>query len=469
MHVSGGFSEGLLMSGYFLTMQIYMAPLLSRVPQKIYVYCGTILLMFTIFTFGPDMMSNCSPDILMATIYGCSLLFVFEKNSYKLFDCISIAVILSVLVLTKSIGIQWTIFTITFMIGLNIYRKNKATFHEIICILLPLCTWYSWYLFCKFYERTTYLTENMKYGAEVGFFNSDLFLTYGKELFFSFFKALFMKQQSGIFGIGFSIIACILLFILILRFFYLYNFLDTADYNWLIIFIIGSSIVEYGILLFSVETMFIPEYGLYTDTSNMLLLIKRYGSPFIVGSSYLLIFILFTFHTNAFKSQEIVLRKNFTIRVWLFIIGFSIISAPWDTLWKKYVSYRSNPTQLEQSISERIPEFENLISSINKIENSHRQKLLLFVDEDVDIPISISYYAAPVSIVVEKCRTDQPDLWKDAIQYYGCTSICFVSNQSKWTILDNIFLENGEQAALYTLYYVKNNMENEFQLSEHCE
>ena len=457
------------MSGYFLAMQIYMAPLLSKIPKQRIIYCGSIIFMFTLFTYGPDIMVNCSPDILMATIYGCSLFYVFEKRTNKISDCISIAMLLSVLVLTKSIGIQWAIFAIVFMFGLDLYRKNKIKFQEIICVLLPGFAWYSWHLFCILFQRTTYLTENMKYGMEVGFFSSDLFSTYGREIFISFFEALFLKQQSGFLGIGLSIIACIILFIILLKILYHYDFISTPDYNCSLAFTILTSILEYGILLFSVETMFIAEYGLYTNSHNMLLLIKRYSSPFIIGSSYLIMHILFTYCNKFYETRESGTNKQFTTKIWLFVISFSIITAPWRALWERYISYHLNPNSLEQSVCDRLPEFENLVTSINEIENPHRQKLLLFIDEDIDIPISISYYAAPVAIVVERYRTDQPDLWKDAIQYYGCTSICFISNNPEWSLLSNVFEENKKHVIPYNIYYAKNNIENELQLSDQCE
>lgn len=461
MHILGGFKEGLIMSCYFLVMQIYMAPLLMMIPKKVIVYCSAIILMYTIFTFAPDILVSYSPDVLMATIYGCSLIYIFEKKPDKIFPYIDIAILLSALTLTKSIGIQWVIFALVYMLGLDLFRRNRIKFREIICVLMPAFTWISWYLFCEFSQRTTYLTENMKYGLETGFFNSELFITYGKQLFISFIHSLLIKQQSGIFNMGLSIIACVVLFVIIVRVFYHYSLLDYMDYRWLLIFIISSSILEYGILLFSVETMFIGEYGQYTDPNTMLLLVKRYGAPLVVGITELLIYILFARSYKLFMANG---KK--IINIWLLVTGISIILTPWNKLWERYVSYRFEPDRLEQSLNERVPEIANLVTTINAMENPSRQKLLLFTDEDISIPIQISYYSVPVSILIEKSRSEQIDFWREAVNYYNATSICFVSNDPDWGLLESIYLEDGRNVLPNCIYYIDNISEESFQLSE---
>lgn len=198
MHSLGGYCEGYAFSAYFLLMQIYMAPLLVKVPHHPIVCLGAVVWMFVVFSCGPDILFGLSADVLMGIVYGCSLLFIFFRHDpsdhFEIFD---IAAILSVLVLTKSIGIQWALFAVAFMFVQTVLEKRQTRIRHFLWMLLPICIWLSWDYFCKLFQRTTYLTTGLKMwlsGGITGIFESELFMTYGKEMFLSFCRALFQKQ-----------------------------------------------------------------------------------------------------------------------------------------------------------------------------------------------------------------------------------------------------------------------------------
>lgn len=460
MHCLGEFREGYITCGYFLILQVYMAPLLARVPRRADVCLGAFIWMFVLFTFGPNILEGYSPDPLMGMMYGAVLVLVCSgKENTDSFDYFNIASVLSVLILTKSIGIQWAIFAVVFMAGQMYFQKRRLQFRHILWMLLPLCTWLSWYLFCKLFDRTTYLVANLQAETSDGLFRvfeSDLFKSYGKELFHSFVAALFRKQQSGILGIGLSTVFCFAAFLVVILIFRKIQLLNTSEFRWVLGFTALSGIIEYGILLVSVETMFLAEYGNYTNVDNMVLLVKRYGCPYVIGTTMLLLHILFQRLDRICLSKDSGPAKKSACRVWLAVIAVSIAIAPVSAIWERYVSYREAPWLLEREPAERYANYPVVLRILDTIDTAREdgnQKILLITDGNVSFdPLVVQYYAAPFPVVVENGANGRVMEWNSLLRYYRCTAVCFVGDDTDGIFLSGIETAEGDPVVPYTIY-----------------
>jgi len=281
MHICGGWNEGLLFSAYFLAVMVYTVPVLKNIPSGPVAVVISTVWMFLIYSIGPNMMFDISADILMGCVYGSIILLAFYWNKRKKSDYIMLSLMLSVTVLMKSVGIQWALFAIVFIIisddGFFRNCKNKYVF------IFPAIIWLTWNIFCKTAQRTTYLTESLKGAASAGY-DSTLLQQYGRDMVKSFFKAFTMPQQKSIFGVGFSIIAFWILAVVIIHIYKKYSLITGEESKYFTVFILLSGIVEYGILLFSVLTMFINETW-YTQPEYMLVLLKRYSAKEIRPSN----------------------------------------------------------------------------------------------------------------------------------------------------------------------------------------
>lgn len=156
LHLAGQFDSGLSMSALFLTFMVYIAPLFIFIPQKFWSYVHALPFVFTLGTWGPYMFINRSPDSLMAVVFGCCLCLIYFEQNYEENFGILISIILAILVITKSIGIQWFIFAILFA-GIICNKRKKI----LVLIPIPIFTYLSWNIFCNVMERRTYLTDTL--------------------------------------------------------------------------------------------------------------------------------------------------------------------------------------------------------------------------------------------------------------------------------------------------------------------
>lgn len=458
MHSLGKFQEGYAYSAYFLIMQVYMAPLLVKVPRNPVVCLGAVVWMFVIFSYGPDILLSLSPDFLMGLVYGCALLFIFSrgKESFEQFD---IAAVLSVLVLMKSIGFQWALFALAFMITQRVLQKQKLQIKSALYMLIPTCAGVSWCAFCRIYKRTTYLTAGWIEGMQtLSYFDLEIFKTYKKTLLISYFKALFRKQQTGIFlNIGLSIAFCFFAFIVVILVFRKLQLLQPAESKWLLGFTVFVGILEYAILLFSVETMFIGEYRNYIEVDHMVELIKRYSSPYNVGTTMLLLHILFQRMESLLQrnGQDSVKIRRMVCSAWLCVIAVSIAVSPVDGLWQRYVSYRNYESNLERSMVERLsnqPCTIKLIEAVNTAREYENQKVLAMMYDNIPMATEYSYYSVPIPVVLVP-SDERVYQWYDFLLYYGCTAVCFVTDGENEEWLKGIETVNGKTVVPYQIYY----------------
>lgn len=216
--------------------------------------------------------------------------------------------------------------------------------------------------------------------------------------------------------------------------------------------------------------MFIGECGNYIILDHMVLLIKRYGCPYIIGTTMLIIQLLFQQYSDPIGSVDTNQKSTLyerTSTIWYLMIAASILFAPLETLWDNYVSYRNEPTRLERTREERCSDTMDILLAVDAVSDQLPQKVLCLADQPKDSMLQCIYYAAPVALVYDT-YTDE-DLrapsWQIFAEYYQCTSICFAFENPSWRLLDECRTIEGEQIEPYRIYYVKNNEQGELYLT----
>lgn len=458
-HLFGKYDEGLTLSAYFLVIQIYFFPVISRLPKikDICILAG--MWMFFVFSFGPDIMNDRSADVLMAFVFGSILVFAFNNKSKQWISYISMSLLLAVLVLTKSIGIQWSIFAIIFIIGIDIVREKKINRKWACCIVFPIAIYESWIIFCKVFERTTYLVTSLNTAVQGQ--KEDLLVQYGKKLAITFSRALFLKQQNSIFGIGVSVFVCFLLILIFVLILYKIKALNKSEFRFIFGFVFTCGVIEYGILLFSVETMFIDEYENYLNVEHMVMLLRRYGCPYLIGSLMLILSIWFkTNLTGILKNKSLIgLSEKISIEriIWIPIIILSILISPISLQWERYVSYRNDESWIEQNIAEVKPELKPVFDSIDTVRNKNEEKVLFVLDENAswctfDNQVYIRYYASPLATDVNYMNNCETESFNQILMDNKYTAICFATENINWSMLD--IMKLPESFKPYKIYYL---------------
>ena len=394
LHLFNRYDEGLMMSAYFLAMQIYLAPLFRKVPRNILIYIGVAGWLFFIFSFGPNILYDRGPDVLMGVVYGASLMAIFDIDRKNInYYYFKVALLLSVLVIVKSIGIQWVVFAEVFLLCIYATEKNGSKIKVGLSCGAPLGVYIIWMLFCKVRSRSTYLVGDLV--SSVSGDKNELIAQHGKRLAGTFVRALFKPMQSAAWGLGVSVAVCFTAYIIIIICYRHFKLLSLKQTNILLGFVIVGGILEYSILLFSTITMFIGEYANYEVLDNMVLLVKRYGAPYIIGTTMLLLSIFF----------EKLTEKRAAL-AWGTIIIINLLISPIQTQWKYIFSYRNIPGYVESNIREKFPDLKKACDLIDATGENYNQRLAIIMEipENMSALVAevwLKYYAAPMPVHVE--------------------------------------------------------------------
>ena len=444
MHIAGGFDEGLMLSAYFLAMQIYTAPILKNMPSKIIPSLMAFVWLFFIYSIGPNVLFDLSADILMGAIYGCILMLTLYWKKKSLFEYVSLGIMLSVVVLTKSVGIQWALFAIIFIVIMEqpVLKFNK--YH--LFFVAPIVSWISWNIFCRISGRTTYLTEVLKSSVS-GQSSQELYLEYGQAMRDSFFKALKFNQQTSSVNLGLGTTDFIVMFLVFIIIWRIVKLIDTTEFKKIFSFMLLTAVAEYAILLFSVLTMFISETW-YTQPEFMIVLLKRYGAPYIMGSILVVLCIIFE-RTDNDTFDFLKLKISLTTKkqiIWALVMLVYFLFVPFGQEIKKYNGYRNNPNPeeynyneavVQKDIEERKPNIISTVNVMNTVKDKKNEKVLILHDESVWKQYElrdVRYYAAPLCIYSEVADNFNRNNFINNIVNGGYTAVCFISDDKDWSL-----------------------------------
>lgn len=301
LHLSPNvFREGLLFGAYHCLNLIYMLPLLKRIPKnKPWFLVLGILGIFLVpgIVDGIAKEGTCA-DVTMGIVYGAFLWAVLDdKDHADLFYYSRLMLYISVLVLTKSVGIEWAFFGMVFFLLFRFYREKEngvltKTLWKQTAKLAAVClfTEGSWLLFCLFNRRVAKLTGA---GVRIAVSGDFSFLKNSFEKMRIYAEGFSIHPMHGeqTWGIDLSSAALLALFLVSIFVYKRLSLLQSGEAKRLFFFVLFTAFMAYGIIFLGHITIFAQEVQ-YEDAYVMAKSIARYGAPFTLGLLYLFMAIL---------------------------------------------------------------------------------------------------------------------------------------------------------------------------------
>ncbi len=332
------YKEGLQFAGYFWINGVFLLPLLAKIQ-------GTIdrsglekwgRLLACVLSFGAVMLLpgvfngiiyyGTPSDITMAIIYGALLLAIYDQSAHgKVFYYVRIGLFVSVLLLTKNVAAEWALFALIFY--LVVAQREKYIW---LSVLGGAATVGSWFLFCFVNRRVAKLTgegikmaTSGKYRAPENSFDKMRF----------FFEGFWQQSMHGDHNLTLDLStgAVVVLIFVAIALLYYRNILGKHEVKKIALFTLFTGILTYGIVFLAHISIFQTEEQ-YLDAYAMAVSIARYCAPFSIGSTYLLMGILFG-RLQA-KGRKEILRG---LAICLFLI---FITADYTGIWKYLYGYR---------------------------------------------------------------------------------------------------------------------------------
>lgn len=340
LQISGKeYHESLQFAGYFGLNGVFLLPLLARIRDYIesagfkkaatyglYVVSFLAVMLFP-GVFNGIIYYGTPADVTMAIVYGALLLAIYDQQGHgNLFYFGRIGLFASVLLLTKSIGFEWALFAFVFYILIG--KRDKAVLWS---ALGAAASFGSWMGFCLINRRIAKLT-----GAGVKMATSGKYVapddTSDKLKFF--FKGFTFEPMHSDhnFTIDLSTAAAlVLIFVLI---FVLYNMklLGKKETKRIALFTLCTGLLAYGIVFLAHISIFQGEVQ-YLDAYAMGISIARYCAPFTLGSTYLLLGMMF----NRLRARDF---GKYTRVLALAVFAIIFLTADYAGVYKYLTGYR---------------------------------------------------------------------------------------------------------------------------------
>lgn len=291
------FSEGLAFVGYYTMNMVFLLPLLRKLKGRnvfVLILMSAALWLFPGIAevYGYD--GFCA-DLTMACIYGGFLLAVTDREEKsEIFYYGRLALYLSVLVLTKSMGFVWAMFGLVFFAlcrpWVNI--KTECSGDSIIRIgskwksvsvaVPPIITGGSWMLFCLLMRRVTRTTATaVKYLTTDEYGISGYRSEFARAFATAFVSSPLHKEKS--FFVDFTPLGLYLFLVLLVVLFIKARVLPARMGRIVLWFSMLSGVIYYAVIFVAHITIFATETQ-YLEASGMISSIERYGAPFTVGT-----------------------------------------------------------------------------------------------------------------------------------------------------------------------------------------
>ncbi len=290
------YNESFQFAGYFILNTVFLLPLAACIDKvklfdKKLLDCAMKVAFFLAVLMLPGVFNGIifygtPSDITMGIIYGALLLAIWQQDGHDpVFYYARIGIYTALLFLTKSVGIEWAVFALIFYFVFA--KKEKGI---IASIGISGGFYISWLLFCLVNRRVAKLT-----GAGIKMATGDYSVPDNASdkmgYFFGGFAKIPMHVDHNITFDPSTLAAVIILFV-ILGIIGYRKLLDKKELRKMIIFFIGTALATYGVIFLAHISIFQTE-DQYLDAYAMAVSIARYGCPFTLGSTMLLIEILF--------------------------------------------------------------------------------------------------------------------------------------------------------------------------------
>lgn len=410
LHFSPEFKEGLMFGAYYCLNIIYAMPLLAKLKTRnpLAVILGLVgIFLLPGIVDGMAVEGTCA-DVTMGLVYGAFLWAAYDREGHgEKFYFVRMSLYLCILVLTKSVGIEWAFFGVVFFLLLYAKylkengQKLKSRIKPIVLMCFSvLLTEGSWLLFCLVNRRVAKLTgAGVKIALSGDFTLPDNTMTKMGHFLRGF--AFYPMHLDNTWGVDLSSLALLVLVLAVTIVFYKTGILEKWECERLLVFILITAIAAYGIIFLGHLTIFAGELQ-YLDDAVMAKSIARYGAPFSVGLIYLLMGAL--------------IKKKKAIVAYGICLGFVLLTTSlpgaYESLHGYRLTLRENITGRREMIETNAQFFMDKAAGI-KAENADKdifEKRVLYLRDDHTIhwikDTYISYEASPIPVVYGGIATD---------------------------------------------------------------
>lgn len=410
LHLAPEFKEGLMFGAYHCMNLIYALPLLVKLKSKNPFYgliglIGVFLLPGIVDGIAKE--GTCA-DVTMGLVYGAFLWAAFDDKGHKeSFYFARMTLYLCVLVLTKSVGIEWAFFGVVFFLLVytkrlkeqNISFKNKWKPVVLMCASC-LFTEGSWLMFCLLNRRVAKLTgAGVKIALSGDFTLPDNTMIKMGHFLRGF--AFYPMHMDNTWGVDLSSLAILVLVIAVVILFWKLQILQKWECRRTLLFIIVTALAAYGIIFLGHITIFAGELQ-YLDDAIMARSIARYGAPFSVGLIYLLMGIyIFSEKKSRMPAYAVCL---------VFVILTTSLPGAYQTLYGYRATIQEGVAGRDSMVEENAQIFIEKANAIKEKDEDAFRTRTLYLRDDKTIhwvkDTYISYAASPIPVVYSGIATD---------------------------------------------------------------
>jgi hypothetical protein len=273
LKIMGRYSESAMFAMLWWLMLVTLLPFLhgSKEDKRYLFICHAVTGLILPFLFSFQFLHCLGPDILVTTLFGCALVYIFEIKAGQTdtYEYIRILLSVALLAVLKTTSLIFAMVCIAvFVIKTLDIRKRTAVLE---CLLLPVVTasfWLSWNSFCRARGNTTYLSDNLRSSLSA---DGITFPYYTASTIKAFVAKLFTYGLND--GRAGLTSFCILLFFVICFIVYRYikgrDIRDTLSFITIILGMAGYLLVMIYIYLFVFEeweALSLSSYDRYIST-----------------------------------------------------------------------------------------------------------------------------------------------------------------------------------------------------------
>ena len=244
--------------------------------------CAAVILTFLIPGIVNGIIFYGTPaDITMGIVYGALLHAIWDRRGHdSLFYYGRISLYTSILLLTKSVGIEWAAFAFVFALILRLPLRRLLA-----AAMLPAAAYGSWLVFCLVNRRVAKLTAAGIQMASQGVSLPEN--TLDKVRYFWLGLWTMPMHADHNITLDLPIGALIVLILVMPLILYACRLISKKECRTLAIFQLLTCAAAYGIILAAHISIFKTE-DQYLDAFAMTNSIARYGAPFTLGGIFLL-------------------------------------------------------------------------------------------------------------------------------------------------------------------------------------
>ena len=394
------YRESLQFAGYFALNAVFLLPLhayydkLRPLKGKASARIGEVLFFFALMLF-PGVFDGFQfvgtpADVTMAIVYGTLLLAIWDRDGHSCFFYYGrIAVYVSILLLTKSVGVEWAVFALVFYL---LFAKREKRIW--VSVFTGGGFLMSWLLFCLVMRRVAKLT-----GAGLRMVTSGFSLPEDAAERLGYYVAgafVIPLHSNRNLTLDLPMAAVLIAFFFVTGIMASKKQIDDAEKKRLRIFFLAGALVTYSVIFAAHMSIFRTE-DQYLDVYAMALSISRYGCPFTLGSAMLLTGMIFD---RAGRRDDIRLR----IPVFAVTIVAILLTADYTGIYDHLAGYRQSLEHDMAVIDDTIGDDGRLILAAVSDREYWGRRVLVLRDgrkEHRVHDVYISKAASPVALVYD--------------------------------------------------------------------